>query len=72
MAEEYGVTDIERAIEHGRPLAELIDYIEENDIHAVVMGTTGRSGTDRILLGSIAEKTVREAPVPVITIGTRD
>lgn len=72
VAEEYGVTDIERAIEHGSPLAEIIDYIEENDIHAVVMGTTGRSGTDRILLGSIAEQTVREAPVPVITTGNRD
>jgi nucleotide-binding universal stress UspA family protein len=38
---------------------------------AVVMGTTGRRGTDRILLGSVAEKTVRSAPVPVpvVTVG---
>jgi nucleotide-binding universal stress UspA family protein len=35
----------------------------------VVMGTTGRRGTDRILLGSVAEKTVRSASVPVITVG---
>jgi nucleotide-binding universal stress UspA family protein len=32
------------------------------------MGTTGRRGTDRILLGSVAEKTVRTAPVPVVTV----
>jgi nucleotide-binding universal stress UspA family protein len=32
------------------------------------MGTTGRRGTERILLGSVAEKTVRSAPVPVVTV----
>jgi nucleotide-binding universal stress UspA family protein len=36
------------------------------------MGTTGRRGTDRILLGSVAEKTVRTAPVPVITVADTD
>lgn len=45
------------------------DCIDDNDIHAVVMGTTGKHGTDRILLGSVVEETVRSAPVPVLTIG---
>jgi nucleotide-binding universal stress UspA family protein len=36
------------------------------------MGTTGRRGTDRILLGSVAEKTVRSAPVPVMTVAKPD
>jgi len=68
-AETHGVINTVRHIEHGEPVEEILDTIESNDIHAVVMGTTGRRGTDRILLGSVAEKTVRSVPVPVITVG---
>jgi nucleotide-binding universal stress UspA family protein len=68
-AETRGVSDIIRHVEHGSPIEVILDTIESNDIHAVVMGTTGRRGSDRILLGSVAEKTVRSAPVPVITVG---
>jgi nucleotide-binding universal stress UspA family protein len=64
----HGVTDTIRHIEHGDPAEVIIDCLEANDIHAVGMGTTGRRGTDRILLGSVAEKTVRSAPVPVMTV----
>ncbi|MCU4717051.1 universal stress protein [Halapricum hydrolyticum] len=67
-AETRGVTNTVGHIEHGKPVEEILDCIESNDIHAVGMGTTGRRGTDRILLGSVAEKTVRSAPVPVMTI----
>ena len=67
-AETHGVTDVVRHVEHGRPAEVILDCIETNDIHAVGMGTTGRRGTDRILLGSVAEKTVRSAPVPVMTV----
>lgn len=55
-------------IEHGTPIEGILDCIQSNDIHAVVMGTTGRRGTDRILFGSVAEKTVRSVPVPAITV----
>lgn len=67
-AETYGVGNTVRHVEHGTPLTAILDSIEANDIHVVVMGTTGRRGTNRILLGSVAEKTVRSAPVPVITV----
>jgi nucleotide-binding universal stress UspA family protein len=67
-AETHGVTDAVRHVEHGRPAEVILDCIETNDVHAVGMGTTGRRGTDRILLGSVAEKTVRSAPVPVMTV----
>jgi nucleotide-binding universal stress UspA family protein len=68
-AETYGVTSTVSAVERGSPVEAIVEYVDENDIHAVVMGTTGRRGTERILLGSVAEKTVRSAPVPVITVG---
>jgi len=71
-AETHGVTDTVRHVEHGRPVEAILDCIDANDIHAVVMGTKGRRGTDRILLGSVAEKTVRSAPVPVVTVADRE
>lgn len=68
-AARHDVTDLRTQVTHGTPVDEIIDYVESNDVHAVVMGTTGRRGTDRVLLGSVAEKVVRTAPVPVITVG---
>lgn len=67
-ADSYGVRNTVTHIEHGDPAEEILECIDLNDIDAVVMGTTGRRGTDRILLGSVAEKTTRSAPVPVITV----
>ncbi|WP_340101998.1 universal stress protein [Salinibaculum salinum] len=67
-AETRDVSNAVRHVERGSPIEVILDTIESNDIHAVVMGTTGRRGSDRILLGSVAEKTVRSAPVPVITV----
>ncbi|GAA5060683.1 universal stress protein [Haladaptatus pallidirubidus] len=68
-AESHGVTNTVSHVESGSPFEEILSCLESNDIDAVVMGTTGRRGTDRILFGSVAEKTVRSAPVPVITVG---
>ncbi|MEF8800188.1 MAG: universal stress protein [Halolamina sp.] len=67
-AETRGVTNTVCHVEHGPPAEVILDKIESNDIHLVGMGTTGRRGTDRILLGSVAEETVRSAPVPVLTL----
>ncbi|WP_396613531.1 universal stress protein (plasmid) [Haloferax sp. S1W] len=67
-ANDRGVSNVNEHIEHGAPAAEIRSFVEENDVHAVVLGTTGKSGVDRILLGSVAEEMVRTAPVPVLTI----
>jgi nucleotide-binding universal stress UspA family protein len=71
-AESRGVPDVVRHVEHGTPAEAILDCIDANDIHAVGMGTTGRRGTDRILLGSVAETTVRSAPVPVLTVAKQE
>jgi len=68
VAEARGIQNTVRHIEHGSPSDAIRQTVDSEAIDAVVMGTTGRSGTERILLGSVAEKTVREAPVPVITV----
>jgi nucleotide-binding universal stress UspA family protein len=67
-AERRGIANTVGHVEHGTPVQAIVDCIESNDVHAVGMGTTGRRGTERILLGSVAEKTVRSAPVPVLTV----
>jgi len=46
----------------------ILDVVSERGIDIVVMGTHGRRGVPRILLGSIAEKIVRLSPVPVLTV----
>jgi len=67
-AESHGVTETVRHVERGAPVEEILDCVESNEIHAVGMGTTGKRGTERILLGSVAEQTVRSVPVPVLTV----
>jgi nucleotide-binding universal stress UspA family protein len=61
--------DVTTAVERGAPDEAILSAVDSHDVDGVVMGTTGRSGVDRILLGSVTEKTVRSAPVPVITVG---
>jgi len=43
--------------------------IKENQIDLIVVGTRGRTGTQKLLLGSVAEEVFRKSPVPVLTIG---
>lgn len=50
------------------PFAEILRYAAENNVDLIVMGTHGRGGMSHMLLGSIAEKVVRRAPCPVLTV----
>ena len=52
----------------GAPAREIVDYAVQTGADLLVMGTHGRSGVDRLLLGSVAERVVRTSPVPVLTI----
>lgn len=67
LAAETGI-DVETAVVEGSPSREIIRYAEGNGCDLVVMGTHGRGGIDRLLLGSVAEKVVRGAAVPVLTV----
>jgi nucleotide-binding universal stress UspA family protein len=46
----------------------IIKYIESNNIDLIIMGTHGRKGLDKVLFGSVAERVVKTAPVPVMVI----
>lgn len=46
----------------------IVDYARDNDIDLIVMGTRGRTGVQHALFGSVAERVVRMAPCPVLTV----
>ena len=66
-ATDAGV-DSETVVTSGTAYRSIIDYAEENDIDMIVMGTHGRKGIDRYLLGSVTERVVRTSDVPVLTV----
>src|SRR6056297_3908246 len=49
----------------GKPSRAIVQYAEEHDVDQIVMGSHGRSGVTRILLGSVAENVVRSSTIPV-------
>jgi len=59
---------VETAIDSGVAHESIVEYIDTNDIDLVVMGTRGRSGIQRFILGSVAEEVIRTADAPVMTI----
>lgn len=67
-ARDADVSPIEGSLASGPPHRGILNYIEANDIDLVVMGTHGRTGLRRYLLGSVTEKVVRLSDVPVLTV----
>ena len=55
-------------VEHGHPDAEVLRVARETGCDLLVLGTHGRRGLGRALFGSVAEKVVRAAPCPVLTV----
>jgi nucleotide-binding universal stress UspA family protein len=66
--------DTVTAVVFGRPAREIVSYASRHGIDLIVMGTHGRTGMSRALLGSVAEAVVRRAGCPVMTVPatTRD
>jgi nucleotide-binding universal stress UspA family protein len=68
QASAAGVGTIEGIVSQGTPHRAILDYVDEADVDLVVMGTHGRTGLDRYLLGSVTEKVVRLSETPVMTV----
>jgi len=67
-AREIGVST-EVRLEEGDAVEEILKLSKQMPAHLVVMGTHGRRGFERLVLGSVAEKVLRKATCPVMTIG---
>jgi nucleotide-binding universal stress UspA family protein len=59
---------IKTIIKTGKPFLEIIETAGELDVDLIIIATHGRTGVEHILFGSTAEKVVRKAPCPVLTI----
>ncbi len=62
------IPQAEAVLERGLAWERILDIVAKRDVDLVVMGTHGRRGLPRLLLGSVAEKLVRLSPVPVMTV----
>lgn len=60
--------DVETEIGFGNPARVILEYAALDEIDRVVIGTHGRSGVERALLGTVAERVVRRSPVPVTVV----
>jgi nucleotide-binding universal stress UspA family protein len=61
-------SQVERRLLEGDAAAEIVNTAREVGSDLVVMGTHGRTGLRRLLMGSVAEQVVRKAPCPVLTV----
>ncbi|MFP8954249.1 universal stress protein [Natrialbaceae archaeon A-arb3/5] len=67
IGDEHGVS-IETETTVGTPARGIVEFAAENDIDQIVLGSHGRTGVSRVLLGSVAEQVVRRATVPVTVV----
>ncbi|WP_280536591.1 universal stress protein [Halopenitus sp. POP-27] len=70
-AADAGVEAVTSVV-NGTAYRTISEYVDDNAIDLIVMGTHGRQGLDRYLLGSVTERVVRTADVPVLTVREND
>ncbi len=70
IGEASGV-EVRGILLEGYPSSEIIDFAENNNIDLIVMGTLGATGLERFLIGSVAEKVVRDSKVPVLVVRSK-
>lgn len=66
--DEIGYEHVTISAAFGHAPTTILDHLDENDIDLVVIATHGRTGVDRILLGSVAERVIRRASTPVFVV----
>jgi nucleotide-binding universal stress UspA family protein len=68
QAEELGVAHVATATAAGDPPVAIVEQAQSGRFDLIVMGTHGRTGRERQLIGSVAEHVVRSSRVPVLTV----
>lgn len=67
-----GVSNVRTALLQGDPIQEILQRVQDSKHDMIVMGTNGRRGLKRLLLGSVAANVVRLAGCPVLTVRAGD
>ena len=67
-SEIIGAVKVKTIIKTGKPFVEIIETAKEENVDFIIIATHGHSGVEHILFGSTAEKVVRKAPCPVLTL----
>ena len=67
-AEEQTAFRVQTVVEVGTPFVVIVRYARRHGVDLIVMGTHGRGAVKHLLLGSVAEQVVRQAPCPVLTV----
>jgi nucleotide-binding universal stress UspA family protein len=65
-------TSVTSSVRWGNPVEEIVEEARTAGVDLLVIATHGRTGLSHVLLGSVAERIVREAPCPVLTIRERE
>lgn len=65
---DAGGATLTHSIESGEPVKAILRAVQTGGHDLIVMGTHGRTGIQRLVLGSVAEKVLRMAPIPVMTV----
>lgn len=65
---EASGVEVREVLLEGHPSNEIINFAEKNNADLIVVGTLGKTGLDRFLMGSVAEKIVRGSKVPVLVV----
>ena len=68
LRESCAGLDVERLICKGVPFREIVRTARELEVDVIVLGTHGRTGINHMLFGSVAERVVRMAPCPVLSV----
>ncbi len=66
-AAAFGLT-AETAVIRGRPAPAIVEHAKNGGFDLIVMGTHGRTGVSHVVMGSVAERVLRKAPCPVLTV----
>jgi nucleotide-binding universal stress UspA family protein len=68
VREQAEGVNLETIVLEGKPAPEIVRYATENGIDLIVIGTQGKRGLERLLLGSVAEQVIRSAPCRILVV----
>jgi nucleotide-binding universal stress UspA family protein len=69
LRRKVGRQGVKALVLRGTPYVTIVEHARKNRANLIVMGTHGRTGLEHLVLGSVAERVVRLAPCPVLTVG---